>query len=174
MPPNAAHTLASTPLPEITTLLLKQFRRLLLDHGVKLTDTQITSLSTTAAAGDFSDPQIAALHTALLMLIGESETVLFNLKLTFPEALFTDMNALGGWQTTAEFLEIANEKSNAELRIAGGAALLALLGGADAYPATLDYLRLLAEHPELDDVNAAIAVRVLAWLGAAAPGTSKS
>lgn len=167
MPPNAAHNLATAPLPEITNLLLKQFRRLLLDQGVKLTDAQMTALSAAGAAGDFSDPQLPALRVALLALISESETVLHTLQLTFPEALFTDMNTLSGWQTTAEFLEIANEKSNAELRIAGGVALLALLGAVDAHPATREHLRLLAEHPELDDVNAAIAARVLAWLDAA-------
>jgi hypothetical protein len=72
------------------------------------------------------------------------------------------MEDVPGWHTTAEFLEVANEKSNAELRIAVGGALLLALGD-DTFA---DYLRFLVANPALDEVSAVMARRVLEFAGA--------
>jgi hypothetical protein len=71
------------------------------------------------------------------------------------------MGDMPGWETTAEFLDIANEKSNAELRISAGSALILVLGD-DRYK---DYLTFLVENPALDDVSAIMAKRIFDFIG---------
>src|SRR5690606_19861195 len=136
---------------------------LLASHGLHWTDTQIAALSEQIVTRTLADNERVPLREALRTLRQESETVLGRFGLTFIQSLTTEMDAIDGWETTAEFLEIANEKSNAELRIAAASALLALLDYEDTQ--YHDDLHYLAAHPELDDVNAVIATRVLAWLG---------
>ncbi|MFN8449948.1 MAG: hypothetical protein U0521_15520 [Anaerolineae bacterium] len=55
--------------------------------------------------------RIDALRRALADLIAESEQVLAGWNLTFRQSLDTEIDAIPGWTSTAEFLEIANEKS---------------------------------------------------------------
>ena len=97
---------------------------------------------------------------ALVALVAESEGVLAGWSLTFEQALDTEMGDVPGWESTAEFLEIANEKANAELRISTGSILVAALGDA-RYAARL---RFLASRE--DDLDGVIARRVLVLGGA--------
>ncbi|MEP7293700.1 MAG: hypothetical protein ABI835_18070, partial [Chloroflexota bacterium] len=81
--------------------------------------------------------------------------VLRRWNLSFEQSLDTEMTEIPGWESTAEFLEIANEKANAELRISTGVSLVAALG---------DWrfereLRFLAGRA--DDLDGVIAGRVL-------------
>jgi hypothetical protein len=68
------------------------------------------------------------------------------------------MSDISGWQTTAEFLEIANHKNNAELRISAGTSLMVFLGDVRlaAYLFTV-----IHNDNGLDDVDAMIAKRAL-------------
>jgi len=159
-----ARRAADAPLDELVALLLRQFRRPLAAQGVELADADITVLSAAAAARAPS-PQTARVCAALRAAIADSEAVLARWGLTFRQSLQTPMDGIPGWQSTAEFLEIANEKANAELRMGAGAALLAALGDLAHVPYLLD---LIAHDP--DDLDAAIARRVLALVSGIAPG----
>lgn len=94
-----------------------------------------------------------------MALVAESEAVLAGYGLSFPASLTVDMASLGGWETTAEFLEIANEKANAELRLSTGAALLVALGGSADEARYRSWLAALAADPQ--DLDGIIARRVL-------------
>jgi hypothetical protein len=123
-------TLANAPIEDLLAILLRQFRRPLAAQGVTISDADAAQIAADLAARTPDTPQRAAIRDALVAVIAESEGVLAKWGLTFETALNTTMDAMPGWETTAEFLEIASEKANAELRIAAGAALLLALGDA--------------------------------------------
>jgi hypothetical protein len=149
----------TAPLDELLALLLRQLRRPLLSQGVTLTDAECAALARDILSGQPAD-HAEVIRRALLELTRESEAVLARWNLTYGQSLDTPMERIPGWETTAEFLDIANEKSNAELRIAACAALLVALGD----PTYAETLRLLAERaPDLETV---IARRVLDFTGA--------
>ncbi len=116
------------PLADLIGLALRQFKRPLASRGVHLTDADAARLAAAVVERAPETPQHQQIRAALVALIAESEAVLARWSLTFEQALETPMERIPGWETTAEFLEIASEKANAELRIAAGAALLAALG----------------------------------------------
>lgn len=148
------------PIGELVLLLCKQFHRLLLERGIQLTVNDMHALAEAARpAVTIGTPE---LHAALWAIVQESVAELDRrFGLTFAQSLAHDMGTLGGWETTAEFLERANHKSNAELRIAAGCSLLACLGVAWGVP----YLRdVLAADGGVDDVEALIARRALCHL----------
>lgn len=158
LPNNPAQSLRTVPTNELIALLLKQFKRLLTERDIKLTSDELNSISVAIAQYQVT-PKTDAIQKALLELVAESETVLQErFGLTFAEALATDMNGIGGWETTAEFLEIANHKSNAELRISAGSSLLTLTGNAQF----VEHLwAVIAEDAGVWDVDASIAQRAL-------------
>jgi len=107
------------------------------------------------------EERAAAIRAALVELVAESVAVLADWKLTFAQALDTPMDALPGWETTGEFLALAEAKSNAELRIALGAILLYALGDARH----IEIMRVLAaraEMPDGVDIDTVLARRLLA------------
>lgn len=157
-----ARRAAEAPLDELTALLLRQFKRPLAAQGVNLSDADIAALS--AAVHRAPPPAAAPVRAGLRAAIAESEAVLARWGLTFRQSLQTTMTDIPGWQSTAEFLQIAEEKANAELRIAAGAALLAALGDLAYVPHLLD---LIAHDP--DDLDAIIARRVLTLVSGIAP-----
>lgn len=128
MLPNRAQALANAPLEDLLTILLRQFKRPLATQGVTFTDAEAQTLAHEIATRAAESALHTAVRDALVTLIAESEAVLAGLGLTFEQSLDTPMDKLTDWETTAEFLDLANEKSNAELRIAAGAALLTALG----------------------------------------------
>ncbi len=132
LPDDRAQTFAGAPFEDLIGVLLRQLRRPLATHGVKLTDTQAVQLARDWVAQQQPQPDLVA---ALRAITAESMALLNTMNLTFQQSLQTDMNALGGWETTAEFLERANEKANAELRITLASALTYLFGqDADVLP----------------------------------------
>jgi hypothetical protein len=113
-------------MEDLLYVLLRQLKRPLETHGVSLTDADARRLGADRAAGNM--PDMPALVPALTALVDESERVLEGLGLTFIESLDTPMDKLPGWESTGEFLELANEKGNAELRITLGGSLALVFG----------------------------------------------
>jgi len=161
MLPNRSRAYETAPLHDLLAVLLRQYRRPLASRGVTLTDAEAAALAA-ALVTRGTHPQADAVRDALVALVGESEAVLARYGLTFPASLTVDMASLGGWETTAEFLEIANEKANAELRLSTGAVLLVALGGTADEARYRDWLTTLAADPQ--DLDGVIARRVLAEL----------
>ncbi|MCU0482002.1 MAG: hypothetical protein MUE54_12455 [Anaerolineae bacterium] len=127
MRPDRATNIESWSVDALTLILLRQFKRLFVERGVNLTDAEMQSISEQVM--NRALPPQPALITALNQIIGESLTVLNGWGFSFGQSLATDMTNLTHlWQTTADFLSLANEKGNAEIRISAGSALLALLG----------------------------------------------
>jgi hypothetical protein len=127
LPPNRAKTFENAPLDELLSVLLRQLRRPLAAQGFHFTDSEAARIATEWAARQ-QPAVLMTLRVALLAVVKESEAVLAKMGLTFEKSLDASMNDVPGWETTAEFLDIANEKSNAELRILLGAALLLMAG----------------------------------------------
>lgn len=161
MPPrNPAQQLYDVPAQALILDLLKQFKRLLHERQIERSSQQLEALATAAAAHKPLPDGTEALVATLKTLVAESEAVLHErFGLSFAQSLATDMSSIGGWETTAEFLDVANHKSNAELRISAGSALLLFLGE-PRYVAHL--FTVLEADGGLDDVDAMIAKRALA------------
>lgn len=152
-------TLANAPLEDLLSILLRQFKRPLSSHGVTITDADAAQIAAELVARTPDTPQRQAIRDALIAAIAESEAVLARWGLTFERSLDTTMDAMPGWETTEEFLDIANEKTNAELRIAAGAALLLALG--DARHARR-IIHQIARDP--DETEAQIGRRIISWV----------
>lgn len=158
---NRAQNVSSWTTEELTVILLRQFKRLLAERGLELTEIDIQALAKTAAVRQVRSSDVNTLCAILRELIGESLDVLMGWGFSFAKSLETGMDTLPGWETTAEFLTLANEKGNAELRISAGAALLALLGDYSHVDKCWDTYRHGADDPE--DVDAIIARRALSF-----------
>lgn len=152
--PNPAQT---APLEELIAVVLRQFKRPLAAHGVTLTDADAAELAAGRIAKLPLDDRATALRDALTAVIVESETVLAGMGLTFEQGLARGMEDVTGWESTSEFLELANEKSNAELRI-GGASILSVVFGENRWR---PYVVALSQQPD-DDFEPILARRVLA------------
>ena len=133
-------------------ILLRQFKTLIAPIEIKDTMTFALRMVENAPL----DGEAQALHERMIELVSESERVLAGWDLSFAESLLTEMGDLPGWETTAEFLEIANVKSNAELRIAAGSVLLVALGDLRRVP---HLLAAIAHDP--DEVETVAAQRLL-------------
>lgn len=167
MPPtNPADSLRTAPIEELAVLLLKQFKRLLSERDLTLTTPEIEAFGA-AMAAHTAPMQAAAMRAALQQIVQESLTELqTRFGLTFEASLAADMNSIGGWQTTAEFLEVANHKSNAELRISAGSSLLVMMGAIDY----ADYLwQVIADDDGVWDVDASFALRALCHIAQVSP-----
>ncbi|MFN8371642.1 MAG: hypothetical protein U0694_02020 [Anaerolineae bacterium] len=138
MPAENARTFENAPLEELFSVLLRQFKRPLKDQGFNLSDKDGDALAQGIVSHQ-PDSRAQAVLEALTRVVTESENVLSHWGLTFEKSLDVNMDNLPGWQSTAEFLELATEKSNAELRIAAGAALVLVLGD-KRYKSYLQYL----------------------------------
>jgi hypothetical protein len=158
MRPDRGQTLANAPLEDLLTILLRQFKRPLAAQSVTLTDADAARIAAEVAGSAPESDERRAIREALVAVIAESESVLARWSLTFEQALDTPMDKIDGWESTAEFLEVANEKANAELRIAAGAALLTALGD----PRHAPKLRFLHQR-DPDDPDAQIGQRMLTW-----------
>lgn len=156
MLPDRSAPLYAAPLNDLLAMLLRQFRRLLAEKGVELDDPAMRAMAQAACERQYSADNVPTVKDMLAAIIAESEAVLTRWNLTFSQALVTQMDAIPGWESTSDFLEIANEKSNAELRIAAGATLLA---GLNDYRYTPYLLAALDYAP--DEVETIIARRVL-------------
>jgi hypothetical protein len=142
---------------------MRQYRRPLASHGVEMTETDAVNLMKTLIDGELDAAargRIDSIAAGLLALVEDSIGVLAASNLTFAQSLDTPMEALSNWETTGEFLALAEAKSNAELRIALGAILLYALGN----ETHIDIVRLLAaraDDPALADMDTITARRLL-------------
>lgn len=162
LPPNPADKLRDAPLDDLIAVLLKQFKRLLADRDITLTTQAINDIAEAAAKREALPPIGERVRDTLPQFIEESIAVLHDrFGLSFAESLNTDMTSIGGWETTADFLEIANHKSNAELRISSAASLLAMLG--DTRYAD-DLFSVLDADGGVMDVDAMFAKRALSFV----------
>lgn len=159
MPPSEAAGLLDAPIDDLIVLLVKQFARLLAEGGVPLSTENIAQIAAAAADHQPLPSDGTALRETLATLVTDSERELRDrFGLTFAQSLLQDMNGIGGWETTAEFLELANYKSNAELRISAASALLLMLGDARF---SAHALSVIAEDAQRLDVDACFACRGL-------------
>jgi hypothetical protein len=161
-PPDRTAQLLQVPLQHLIMDLLRQFNKpsLLGKRGIDLNKAALETLAEQLANHAPLPASVQALNDALLDIVQESVAELqTRFGLTFAQALAkTDMGDMGGWETTAEFLDIANHKYNAELRIAAGTALMVFLGDTRL----VAHLLTVIEHDKgLDDVDALIAKRAL-------------
>ncbi len=157
MRPDPTAVYRQAPLAELLTILLRQFKRPLLSQGITLSDAEAAAIAEQIDARAPLSEKAIAVRDALIKLIIESEGVLAAWGLTFAQSLDADMSDIPGWESTADFLELANAKANAELRISTGAALVTALGDG-RFRHHLGALIQRAQ-PDLDTV---IAERVLA------------
>ena len=158
-----ADKLGNAPFSDVLLLLLGQFQGLLAERGLNLNAGEARLLAQ-AAADSQPQEKSAALNRILARLVNESlDELEQRWRLDFAASLSADMNGIGHWETTAEFLETANDKLNAELRISAGSALLTAGG-------RLEFARYLCDLIKHDagvmDVDALIAKRVLLHVSA--------
>lgn len=160
MLPDRLAAYRAAPLGDLLAILLRQFRRPLAERGIHLTDPEAEALAHAIAERRGDNARIAPLREALAALVEASRGLLAGWNLTFQQSLDTEISAIPGWESTAEFLEIAEQKANAELRISTGGALLLALGDQRC----VDDLRFLVGRGD-DDLDGVIAGRVLAFAG---------
>lgn len=157
---NRAQNVWTWSIEDLTLILLRQFKRLIAERGADLPDAELKALAARAAqhAVNEGDAQVVA---ALRDIIAESEALLAGWGLTFDQSVATGMEDMPGWDTTADFLSLANDKINAELRISAGSGLLVLLG--DAYHARHALTTVKHGIHDPEDVDAVITLRALAF-----------
>ena len=160
LPPSRQSAFETAPMTDLVDILLRQFRRPLANFNIELTAEHIQAIARDVAEKRDLSEKASEVRDGLVRVVQESESLLATWNLTFQQSLQTEMGAMPGWETTEEFLALANEKSNAELRIAGGSALVLLLGDDQFTP----YLQFLVDNPTLDDVSAIMAKRVLSFV----------
>lgn len=158
LPPAPNDKLGDAPFSDLMRVLLSQFKRLLADNGTTLTADETLEVARAISDGE-SHPKLPAIQTIMQTLVDESLTLIQDRwKLTFLQSLYASMDDLDNWETTAEFLEIANEKSNAELRVSAGSSLLVAMGNLHFAPYLLDVIK---HDNGVMDVDAVFAKRVL-------------
>ncbi len=111
MLPNRRSAFEDAPFADLLAILLRQLKRPLADRGVTLTDPQVEALAQAIAAHADTGAQGEAIRAALVALVAESEAVLAQWNLTFEQSLDAQMNDIPGWESTAEFLDLANRES---------------------------------------------------------------
>jgi hypothetical protein len=160
--PARAQTFAAAPMQDILYVVLRQLRRPLASKGVEITEAAAQALAAARINGEaLTRPELIP---ALIAVVEESESVLGALGLGYLQSLDTDMNALGGWETTADFIDLAERKSNAELRITLAAGLALAYGDDRRY---LPYLQHTAGGDYGDETS--IAFRCLAFAAGVDP-----
>jgi hypothetical protein len=155
------NTYRAAPLDELLAVLLRQFRRLLLGKGLPLSDADTAEIAAAIVQRHPPDERLQRLRAALVALVEESETVLSGMGLGFAQSLRAEMTDVRGWETTADFLALAEQKANAELRISTGSALLVLLGE-QRFSEHLDAVIARAAETGQPDLDSIIAERALA------------
>ncbi|MGB7337483.1 MAG: hypothetical protein WBC91_01215 [Phototrophicaceae bacterium] len=159
---NPAEQLKKVPLTLLVPDLLKQFNKpsLLAQRGVILSKVEIDDIGEAVNQQQPLPDNTRAICEALADIVRESLVVLDDeFSLSFERALQTlDISDVAAWETTADFLEIANIKSNAELRISAGCSLMVFLGDASL---AKHLLTLIKVDAGTNDVDAMIAKRAL-------------
>ena len=129
---NPAEQLKNVPLTILVPDMLKQFNKLTLlgQRGINLSKVEMDAIAEALTESKTLPEKVPAINDALHDIIHESLALLDKrFGLSFEQSMkTTDISDVADWHTTADFLEIANEKSNAELRISAGCSLMAFLG----------------------------------------------
>lgn len=161
MPDTAAEGLNRAPLGEIIFILLQHFRVCLADAGLSLGADEARELAAMMAAGRPHAKAEAVTRDIAARVDGCLDALQSRWQLDFAASLRADMAAVGPWRTTAEFLELANAKAEAETDIALGSALLVSAGRLEYAPYLLDAL----EHDAgAFDIDAVVARRILSHI----------
>ncbi len=158
LPPNPNEQFGDAPFSDLMRVLLSQFKRLLADNGVSLTADETLAIAQ-AIANRTPHDKLTPVRTVMKKLVKDSVDLLHERwGLTFLKSLYAEIDDIDNWDSTAEFLEIANEKSNAELRISAGSSLLVAMGDLSFAP----YLLNVIYHDDgVMDVDAVFAKRAL-------------
>lgn len=158
LPPTPNEQFGDAPLSDLMRVLLSQFKRLLADNGVTLSADETLEVARAIAERTPHD-KLTPIRTVMKKLVKDSVDLLQDRwGLTFLKSLYAEIDDIDNWDSTAEFLEIANEKSNAELRISAGASLLVAMGDLSFAP----YLFNIIHHDDgIMDVDAVFAKRAL-------------
>jgi hypothetical protein len=166
---NAIKNLRAAPDNTLIVLLLKQFKDLLEQHGVKLEAQTIHAIANQAAERQALSDLGEKVKLTLIDIIDESLNLLqerFNL--TFAKSLVANAHLLTGWKTPTEFQEAISQKNNAETRIAMGSALLAMLGDTRF----VAYVFTTLEHEYVrGHMEAMLAMRAISHAAETDPGT---
>ncbi len=158
MPDTAAAALQRAPLGEIIFMLLQHFRACLADAGLTLGADEARELAGDFAAGRPQAKADPVTQAIAARVDGCLDALQSRWRLDFAASLRADMADIGPWRTTAEFLELANDKVEAETDIVLGSALLAAAGRREYGRYLLDAL---AHDAGAFDIDAIIARRVL-------------
>jgi len=150
--------LSRAPLGEVIFILLQHFRAHLVGAGLTLGTDEARELAAAVATGRRHDKAGPVLRTIAERVDGCLAALQSRWQLDFAASLRADMAAIGPWRSTAEFLELANDKAVAETDIVLGSALLAAGG-------RRDYASYLLDALEFDagafDIDGAISRRIL-------------
>ncbi len=163
MASQALEKLAQAPLQEILHLLFRQLDGALTGRGQSLGASPSRDLIAALAAGETPE-SVKVLAAALISIVEDNlKTLRDRLSVDFAGSLAADITQVADWQSTADFLSIANEKAGAEQVIMIASALLVACGKSQ-------YASYLIEVIEDDagalDVDAVIARRILLHVGA--------
>ncbi len=160
MIPDRAANVEDWDFDKLVVILLRQFKRLMAERGLELSDADLQQIGQQAADYALDDPRIPQITAVLNTIVQESMALLRTWGLSFAQSLRTEMTDLE-WETTADFLEIANEKINAEIRISAGSALMVCLGDAQTAPYLIEAIEYDLNTEGRLDVDAVIARRAL-------------
>ncbi len=163
MASQALEKLAQAPLQEILHLLFRQLDGALTRREPSLGAKPSRDLIAALAAGETPE-SVKDLAAALISIVEDNlKTLRDRLSVDFAGSLAADITQVADWQSTADFLSIANEKAGAEQAIMIASALLVACGKSQ-------YASYLIEVIEDDagalDVDAVIARRILLHVGA--------
>ena len=155
--------LAEAPIADVLHLLLLQFNQQPMTDGPGLSATESGALVSALAAGRLST-LTDTLIDALCETVHQSQAELWERwNLDFASSLRADISRSAAWESTADLLQIANDKADAEQRIVVASALLVACGKYDYASFLVDVIK---HDAGLMDVDALIARRVLLHVSA--------
>lgn len=155
--------LAKAPFDEILHLLLGQLDNALTGRDPSLGANPSSDLIAALEAGETPE-SVKDLAAALIRIVEDNiKTLRERFSVDFASSLAADITQVAAWESTADFLSIANEKAGAEQAIVIASALLVACGKSE-------YASYLIDAIEADagalDVDAVIARRILRHVGA--------
>lgn len=158
MSESPAEGLNRAPLGEVIFILLQHFRPSLSEAGLNLGTDEARALAGVIAAGETHAKADALTRHISDLVDGRLDALRARWRLDFAGALRAGMADIGPWRTTAEFLDLANDKAATETDIALGSALLVAAGHRDYAPYLLDVIE---QDGGACDIDAIIARRIL-------------
>src|SRR5687767_8052390 len=102
--PDRASLASHAPLDELLSLLLRQFKRPLAAHGIAFSDGDANAIASAIVSRTPLSEKALQIREGLIAAVTQSEEVLGAWNLTFEQSLETGMDAMPGWESTADFL----------------------------------------------------------------------